>query len=441
MQVTLSTADYTIDGSQMTAASSLDIYSTDVQLTNADHLTGGVGVNDVLHLTATGGTADLRALAGGIDKVVVAGSSWNHNITLDAHSVSVDSGHALTIDASAMNTSHVSGSLDTSVGTLDVEALSSSNDLHITGSQGNNYIELGGSTGNDVVDLSGSTRNDHTYLTSMTYDNHITGVMGIATALDGYVDLGTGTGTVTGNTSGSGNFWIDAESGGGDKSVTLGNGDNVVYIGAAGANDTVALGNGNNYVESFGDAANTLTVTAGNGNNFILGGAGNDSITAGNGNNTIVGGAGNDTIIVGNGVNSITGGAGADTLTGGTGVDTFHYIHATDSSGASTDTITSFKGGSATGHDIIDLTAVITNDMAANTTPGDHVHFLGNVANASIANTALTANSGHLQVVYVTGEHTLYADVNDDGVIDTGDMAITLTGVTTVAGVDFTGNA
>jgi len=79
--------------------------------------------------------------------------------------------------------------------------------------------------------------------------------------------------------------------------------------------------------------AGNLTVTAASGNVTINSGAGNDSLTGGTGSDTIGGGAGNDVI---------TGLTGVDALTGGAGRDSFTFASETDSASATPDAIADF---------------------------------------------------------------------------------------------------
>ena len=249
---------------------------------------------------------------------------------------------------------------------------------------------------------------------------------------------------VDGNiTTSAGTFQYYAQSGGTDLSVIGGEGNDTVYAGTG--DDVVQGGVGADYLWgssgddslSGGSGSDTLaggsgddTLDGGTGNNYMSGGAGKDSITGGTGNDTLAGGAGDDVLVGGNGVNLFIGGDGADTMTGGTGVDTYDFYDSAESSGLNADTITNF---------------VTTKDKFVFDTSGlDNVGglnfatsaFLGNVATATLANTALLAGTGHLQAVYITGEHTLYIDSNDNGSIDTGDFAIELTGVASLAAGD-----
>lgn len=152
------------------------------------------------------------------------------------------------------------------------------------------------------------------------------------------------------------------------------------------------------------------------------------TITTGAGDDFIIGSDQNDTIVAGAGNNTIKGGLGADAITIGTGVNTLVYGAATESTGLTVDVITGFNANDLDAD--ADATAFNTFDL--NALRGE-VTFLGSVANATLANTALTgtveAPSANLQVIYVTGENTLYADANGNGTIDAGDLAIQLVGL------------
>ena len=206
--------------------------------------------------------------------------------------------------------------------------------------------------------------------------------------------------------------------------VTLGNGANTVFGG--GGADIINAGDGDNYVD--GGAGND-TINAGGGDNNVDGGAGNDTITTGAGNDTITGGDGNDTINAGNGVNTITGGAGLDTMTGGTGVDTYVYLTVGDSQGVTVDVITNFAVGAA--GDIIDLSGVVKGTAT----------FAGTASGYGAVLTSLTGGGLNSQAVFDSSTSTLYIDIDGSGTLDSADMAIQLTGVTTglvAANFDFT---
>ncbi|GMA79011.1 hypothetical protein GCM10025880_54280 [Methylorubrum aminovorans] len=146
-----------------------------------------------------------------------------------------------------------------------------------------------------------------------------------------------------------------APSIGGGDTITFGTGNNVVLGGAGG--DTIKGGDkgafilGDNGVVTF-DALGLIrralsldtaiggddSITVGNGDNVVLGGSGRDTITAGDGSNVVLGDSGQadfeagalieiaslspevgdkDTIALGSGRNTVIGGAGGDSITAG----------------------------------------------------------------------------------------------------------------------------
>ncbi|MBR7801494.1 DUF4214 domain-containing protein [Undibacterium fentianense] len=199
---------------------------------------------------------------------------------------------------------------------------------------------------------------------------------------------------------------------------------------------------------SIGHVATTAAVaqtvySAGEDNDVVIFVGDADVINGGSGNDVLYGFVGDDTIDGGSGDDFIYGGVGADDLTGGTGSDWFFYDDATESSGSTTDTIHGFAAGTVdnndtaantyddtTNGDYIDLDNVLDafNDLFSFS--GNHVKFVGNFANANLANTALLSTGTDLQVVYVQNENTIYVDTNNSGDIDTNDLAIVLVGLT-----------
>jgi len=166
----------------------------------------------------------------------------------------------------------------------------------------------------------------------------------------------------------------------------------------------------------------------GSGNDYIDGDDGNDTIYGDEGDDDIDGGDGDDVIDGGSGDDTIDGDHGADLLTGGTGDDIFRYWQVGDSTGLITemDTITDFEAGDAdSGVDQFDFTHIASH------LGYDDVEFVGTglTENAAEANlSGAGSGAGHnLEVIFVQNDHMLYVDVNGNGDIDTGDMAIDVT--------------
>lgn len=161
----------------------------------------------------------------------------------------------------------------------------------------------------------------------------------------------------------------------------------------------------------------------------IDGGAGDDLITGGAGKDVLLGGAGDDTII---------GGAGADSLTGGDGNDVFSYVALADSSASASDTITDFKAATADVEgDVIHFAPALFGGAVA----GVNVSVVSNgtLALAALGSAAKVLNE--VNVVLDSSTGTLYIDGTGSvaGTADgTVDMAIVLTGVTTLTADAFT---
>jgi hypothetical protein len=84
------------------------------------------------------------------------------------------------------------------------------------------------------------------------------------------------------------------------------------------------------------------------------------------------------------------------------------------------DVITNFTGGVA--GDVLNFHALSASMKSA--------IFVGNVADYSLVAGALSLTTTN--AVFDTADHTLYIDINHDGALTTADMAIKLTGVTTL---------
>jgi hypothetical protein len=157
-------------------------------------------------------------------------------------------------------------------------------------------------------------------------------------------------------------------------------------------------------------------VTGGDGADTLVGDAGADSLFGNTGGDSIVAGAGNDTI---------SGGAGADTVTGDAGNDHFRFAAGDASSltEGAIDRITDFT----TNVDQLWIGVGGTVEtLVAATTFG---------AGLSAASGVIAAGTSNLVVVSVGTVTYLFADTNDDNVIDT---AVSFTGANVaIAGGDF----
>jgi hypothetical protein len=301
VNVTLSAGVDTV--SVLSGLGTLNIQASESEITGSDYLKGNLVGVDTLNITGTNtGSADLQALVGGFDKVVVSGDSTY----LTVSGGGTNNGEDLQIDASALATA--------TRFKLDDGSWSLANTFDIIGGHGNNDINLAASSGNQTVDL---TASDTIVAFVASYENQ--------------VYLGTGVNNLTG---GNNNNYIDSR--GSASTITLGNGNNeisVLLATGSGGYDTVNLGNGSNTV--LGSANHHITVNAGNGNNSIFGGDLSDNITVGGGGNMLVGYDGADSFFV----------------TSAGNADNFKYYSNTNSQVGSGDSITGFTHG----EDVIDL--------------------------------------------------------------------------------------
>jgi len=167
------------------------------------------------------------------------------------------------------------------------------------------------------------------------------------------------------------------------------------------------------------------------------------SITTGDGDDVIIGSAQNDTIVVGNGANEVTGGAGKDTITLGSGVtagdeDTINFTAVTDSQGVTVDVINGFQSGVQSTDDINEdgevTSADVINDVLSFTLNfGEEPTLTGYLGEAEGYGAVLTSLiSGEVTAVLDSTTNILYVDVDGSATLDNNDMAIKLTGVTSL---------
>lgn len=208
---------------------------------------------------------------------------------------------------------------------------------------------------------------------------------------------------------------------------------------------TVTVGDGDNTITGNDDKANTIT--AGSGDNTITGGSAIDTITTGAGYDTIVADAGNDVISTGNGGSQITGGAGKDTITLGSGaeaedIDTLIFADESDSQGTTVDVINGFQVAvqattDTNADDIVDATDIINDVLDLSFVVMGAATYAGEANGYGAVLTSLTGDVANSQAVLDTSTSTLYVDIDANGVLDSSDMAIQLTGVTDLSTANF----
>lgn len=378
---------------------------------------GGTG-NDVLVMTAANaatasGTTTFEGTIAGFEALEIGGMLANTAINLanvDDISYLVTNGGAFTLTVNGM----------ASGGTLEIDAAQTGSVVNVTNALVGTADVLNVKIADSALVAAGTITaanvetihllTDDTAATPTGIQHTATLTAANATTLTVAGDAGVAL-TLTGSTALTS---IDTSA------VTKG----AVSVTTVGTDSVTMTGGATNttFNASSVDGTHSATITTGAGNDTITGGAGDDVIHAGNGTNTVVGGAGVDTIVGGTGVDTITGGAGADTLTGGAGADVFLYAAVGDSQGVTVDTITDFVSGT----DKINLNAISGGTGA----------YLGEAVGYGAVLTALTAG-GSAEAVLDTSTHTLYVDVNGDGILNANDMAIVLTGVNALVTADF----
>jgi len=201
-------------------------------------------------------------------------------------------------------------------------------------------------------------------------------------------------------------------------------------MGSAG-NDTIT-GNSTltNDILVGGDGNDTLT--SGSGADQLGGGVGNDNLSSGAGNDTLFGASGNDILNAGDGTDRIDGEGGLDNITTGLGNDTVVYDAASDSSGSLKDVITDFT--QSTINAVTGETTAAGDNIEINFgTLGNAVNTWalsdkGDVENGGLAAAAIDGVMGSF--VFADDTSTIYLDFNGDGFLNTADLQITVTGLT-----------
>ncbi|UOD50422.1 DUF4214 domain-containing protein [Orrella daihaiensis] len=287
------------------------------------------------------------------------------------------------------------------------------NNLSITGGQGNDSLEGGG--GNDWVaggagadNLDGGAGTDRvSYKDVTSHTSHgLTGIAGmainlssaavtaadIATAMGGGVVIGGGAGVAGLDLAAGTAGYLAASASASTIAMVRDSLQNFEEVGGSDLSDYIVLGDSGMFATSL------------EGNDVVIGGTGDDEIRGGFGRDTILGGVGNDTI---------RGGAGADELTGGSGNDVFEF---TDGASISTDKdlITDFGNGA----DVIKIMDYSGTLQAIDLTSG----FTGL--------TLAAGSTADLTVTQLGSTNTVISIKNDSGVqltIDKSNVALDVT--------------
>ena len=210
-------------------------------------------------------------------------------------------------------------------------------------------------------------------------------------------------------------------------------------ITATGKADTIMASAGNDTINATNSILTADILVGGDGNDTINAGSAADKIGGGTGNDVIDGGAGNDTIFGGAGNDNITGGDGSDridaeggldTITLGLGTDTLVYDAAADSSGSLKDVVTDFNQSTVNAVTGVTVTAGDNIEVAFGTITATTwtLSDKGDVANGGLAAAAIDGVQGSF--VFADDTSTIYLDFNGDGFLNTADLQITVTGLT-----------
>jgi len=282
---------------------------------------------------------------------------------------------------------------------------------------GGSTVIRAGASGNNTIDVSGATASSGktlSYVAGSGSDTFIGGaetdlVYVTAEAVSGSHFTGGGGANVLTLTT-AGTFSLD-----GVKQFTP------IMLAAGNSTVTVTdntLSGGPTVIRAAATGTNTIdasTATGSSGKSLTYVGA--------SGKSTFIGGAENDTVYAGTGGDTIYAGTGLGTYTAGSGADSFMFLMASDSaftpgSAAATDLINGFTAGV----DKIDLSAILLNQKTV----------LDKGVIGAFTSTAVTDYFGTagVAVEYGAGNKAqVYADANNNGSLDTGDMLIRLNGI------------
>jgi Ca2+-binding RTX toxin-like protein len=367
----------------ITAGDGNDTINMAGALTYQDSIDGGVGT-DVLRVSAAVADVDFTNVK--LVETLTVDGNVSATLGTIAQAAGIVTVNAFTT-ASAINASTYTSAIRMNASATNVTET-------MTGGSGDdtfNFATSGTLTGADVI--AGGTGND-TILVGNAAAGAVTAAVDFdnATAIE-KITLGSASGNAA-STAETIGLTIDA--------LTLTTAQTVII-------DASVITDSNDAVTITNSASTTTTKFN------ILGGAGNDVLAGSNAADTIEGGSGND---------SITGNTGADVLTGGAGSDAFIYA-LTASTQAATDRITDF----ASGTDKIQITAAT---VAANATVD--YSSKGTAANAVDAMGLLSSKVGEYYFNTTTG--TMVLDTDGNGLLQSTDFAIGLTGLTAIGALD-----
>jgi Ca2+-binding RTX toxin-like protein len=449
-------SDVTVDLSEGTASSSETGYDT---LSSIEAVVGGSGNDTLIGSTAAeiliGGAGDDTIIGGGGADAIDGGQGTDTlDMSRQSDGVSVNLANGtFTADGASGTVANVEIVLagdgdDTLIGSSAAETLigGEGNDT-ISGGGGADYLD--GGAGTNTLDLSANSS-------------------GVS------VDLGSGTGTVSGESVSLTNFEI-VQGGSGNDTLISSSGDDTLRGGDG--NDTIRSGGGMDSLDGgagvdtldFSSASSDLTVDLSLGQasvdndtsqvtNFevVLGGSGNDTLIGSSSDETLRGGDGND---------DLSGGGGNDLLDGGAGDDGYFYeggdVTLTDSGGQDTLRLGSVVVLSATvsGNDLIlntDMGTLTLIGQAAETVFETLIGRGGNdILSDLVGFTDINGGEGNDQFSFVEGVNTynggdgidtldlssqagpVSVDLSSDRMVVQGQPATTIISIESVIGSDY----
>lgn len=402
-----------------------------------DTLHGGDG-NDTLNAYSgtnllNGGTGNDELWSGYGDDTLYGGDGDDRLNVMDGNNLMDGGAGNDTLEGSRGNDTLYAGAGDDLLNSGDGNDINWGGAGNDTFFAGNGNDLLGGGDGNDL--MWGGAGNDTFY--AGNGDDTLGGGDGndeLWTGLgNNVVYAGNGDDTLGGSSGrdelwgGEGNniFYAGAGAdtlGGGSGSDELWAGDGWDVVYAAGGNDTVAGGEGND------------ELWAGDGEDVVFGDGGNDTLSGANGHDTIWGGTGDDLIFGVDGDDLMSGGGDNDTIWAGTGNDTLWGDAGDDQlyGVAGNDLLVGHAGNDTLwggdGADVFVMRQSFGADVVAD--------FDGAEGDALRLDDALWAASGTLTAAQVVSTFGALNGLGNVMLTFDGGESLTLTGVTSLTGLD-----
>ncbi|MRU16730.1 hypothetical protein FDP25_14915 [Roseovarius sp. A21] len=333
------TAGDTLDLSNLTQDTTIDLTSADPEAGSVSNGTDSATFSEIENIT----------LGGGTDTIVLADGSGSD--TVQAFEAPIDNGDGTFTGQDQLD---VSG-LTSDGGTTPVTTA----DVTVTDDgSGNAVVTFPGGESITLVGVAPAQVDSVEELIAIGIpdgrDYIVEGTTGSDLINVDYVDDPEGDMVdATDNATGTNDDLITA--GDGNDSAYGVDGNDTIY--GEGGDDYLAGGVGDDLIDGGiggddldGDAGND-TLIGGDGNDGLDGGTGNDSLTGDIGDDSLWGGADNDTLIGGDGNDAMYGGTGDDQIDAGTGTDFISLTGGNDTvfAGADDDNIVVVPGGYADG--------------------------------------------------------------------------------------------